>query len=124
MAFSRSDDGIRTLADAVRGEVLEIGHIAFDGVRELCDELGLARGDVVLCRGAGTTILRLETAAGRTVDLERRWAMFVEARRTRRGQPTARRQSPRPAPRATLTSEHQHEHVVQGVGPRGDAEAA
>lgn len=120
MGFCRTDDGITTVADARRGDLVQIGHIAFDSVRLLCDELGLAPGCVARCRDAGPAHLVLETEAGRTVRIERRWAAFVEARRLARPR-TSRAAA---AARATLGSEHEHEHVVQGVRPGSDAEAA
>lgn len=69
----------RSLASITRGEVVEVGDILFDGVRALCETVGIRRGTRVRCRDASPTQIVLETEAGRLANLERRWAEFVEA---------------------------------------------
>lgn len=70
----------RSLADIDEGEQFEVGYILFDGVRALCEQQGLRRGDRVVCRDVSPTRLVLETERGQILALDRRWASFVEAR--------------------------------------------
>jgi len=68
----------RSLAAVDTGEIVEIRRILFDVLRGLCADLGVREGDVVRCRANTPSHLLLETAAGRTVALERDWARFIQ----------------------------------------------
>ena len=77
-----ANDGITTthmsLATVEAGERFAIRHIFFDEVRKRCAVLSLHEGDVAQCRDADAGTLLIDTGGGRTVELERDWARFVE----------------------------------------------
>lgn len=52
--------------------------ILFDGIRELCRDAGIAVGERIRCRSNDGPQLLLETAEGRLVSLDQRWARFVQ----------------------------------------------
>jgi len=78
MRIASGTEGVRSLAAADAGEVVEIRRILFGVLRALCGELGIREGDAVRCRAATPGHLLLETPGGRTVTLERDWARFVQ----------------------------------------------
>ncbi len=84
LAGRRTHPPTRSLATIVRGELLEIRCIIFDGVRAVCERAGLQLGDHVRCRDVTPTRLLLETDEGKVTWLDRRWAHFVEAAEARR----------------------------------------
>jgi len=43
----------------------------------LCNDIGIAEGDVVRCRRTSRAVILLETTPGRTVILDSDWARFV-----------------------------------------------
>ena len=89
MPASRRTRPARSLATIVRGELLEIRCILFDGVRAVCATAGIQLGDRVRCRDVTDSRLLLETAGGHVTWLDRRWASFVEAAEAAGGPPQA-----------------------------------
>ena len=70
--------GVRSLSEVKRDENVEIGHIAFDAIRERCPALGLEPGVVVRCVGARDWDLVLRTPAATEVVIDRFYASFIE----------------------------------------------
>lgn len=71
------DPQLRSL-DAVRaGDTVQVARIPFPTLAEVCQDLGIGKGDVIRCRAEGRMHLVLETGAGRTVVLERGWSRYI-----------------------------------------------
>ena len=71
---------IRSLADAIPNERVEIQSIRFDGIRDYCAVLGVESGDVVRCMGRTRVRLLLHTAAGADLGFDLLLARFVGVR--------------------------------------------
>lgn len=72
--------GVRSLAEIKRDEDVEIGHIAFDAIRERCPALGLGPGAVVRCVACRDWDLILRTPDASEVVIDRFYATFIEVR--------------------------------------------
>lgn len=70
-----------SLASVGAGDRFAIRQIFFDEVRERCAMLALHEGDVAQCRAVGSGTLLIDTDGGRTVELARGWACFIEVSR-------------------------------------------
>ncbi len=73
-----SPEPVRSLAATRTGDVVLIRRILFGTLRSLCRDLGVREGDVVHCRSGSASHLLLDTAAGRTVPIDRDWARFIQ----------------------------------------------
>lgn len=69
---------VRSLAATDTGEVVQVRHILFGILRDLCSGLGIREGDILRCRTATANHLVLETPAGRRVTFQRDWARYVQ----------------------------------------------
>lgn len=95
--------GVRSLAQVRRDENVEIGHIAFDAIRERCPALGLEQGTVVRCVECRDWDLILRTPDATEVVIDRFYAAFIEVR------PVLPARAPaRDAANATLRSRPAH----------------
>ncbi len=69
---------VRSLATSATGDLVQIEHILFEGLRARCADLGINEGERLHCRSASPTVLVFETRTGRIVALERDWARFIQ----------------------------------------------
>ena len=78
MRLDSRDHHVRSLAQVTRDEDVQIGHIAFDAIRERCPALGLEPGARVHCVACREWDLILRTAADREVIIDRFYATLIE----------------------------------------------
>lgn len=78
MRLDAGDCRVRSLAQVTRDESVQIGHIAFDAIRERCPALGLEPGATVHCVACRDWDLILRTAGDREVIIDRFYAAFIE----------------------------------------------
>lgn len=76
LAFTQATS--RSLANSVSGDLVQVEHILFEGLRARCADLGINAGDHLHCRSVTPTALVLETTTGRMVAIEREWAQFIQ----------------------------------------------
>jgi len=69
---------VRSLAATEAGDVVEVRHVLFGILQDLCQSLGIREGEVLRCRAATPTQLVLENAKGRQLTLQRDWARYVQ----------------------------------------------
>ncbi len=78
----RSDENAmtaaRSLDTAETGETITVGRILFDTLRSHCSQRGVREGARVRIRAGDAERLELETAGGRAVPCERRYARFIQ----------------------------------------------
>ncbi len=79
----------RSLDTAETGETITVRRILFDTLRSHCSERGVREGGRLRIRAGDGERLQLETAAGRAVTCERRYARFIQV--TTSAPPQARR---------------------------------
>ena len=80
MRRNTAHNGVRSLAQVKRDENVEIGHIAFDAIRQRCPALGLEPGAVVRCVACRDWDLILRTRDATEVVIDRFYAAFIEVR--------------------------------------------
>jgi hypothetical protein len=76
LAFTQAHS--RSLVHSASGDLVQVEHILFEGLRAHCADLGISEGDRLRCRSVTPTALVLETPAGRVVAIEREWAQFIQ----------------------------------------------
>jgi hypothetical protein len=76
LAFTQAHS--RSLAHSVSGDLVQVEHILFEGLRARCADLGINEGDRLHCRSVSQNALVLETPTGRMVAIEREWAQFIQ----------------------------------------------
>jgi len=69
---------MRSLENVGTGEAVTVRRILFDALRSHCHERGIDEGALLSGRAADASRVIVETAAGRTVPCERRYARFIQ----------------------------------------------
>ncbi len=69
---------MRSLENVGAGETVTVRRILFDTLRSHCRELGIDEGSLVSGRAADASQVIVETAEGRAVPCERRFARFIQ----------------------------------------------
>ena len=78
MTLFEQRPAVHFLADISAGERVIVREIPFVSIRGLCGSHGMTLGDVVRCEVRRSHTLVLETSAGRSLELDRFYACFVE----------------------------------------------
>ncbi len=68
----------RSLATTETGETVTVRRILFDTLRSHCSERGVREGARLRVRAGDAERVELETAGGRAVPCERRYARFIQ----------------------------------------------
>lgn len=76
-ALRRIGGPTRSMATIDVGDVVRIETILVDGLRALCNDMGIREGDRVVCRSATSAMLLLEPPDGHIVVLSRNRARFI-----------------------------------------------
>ncbi len=69
---------MRSLENVGAGETVTVRRILFDTLRSHCRERGIDEGSLLSGRAADASRVVVETAAGRAVPCERRYARFIQ----------------------------------------------
>jgi len=73
----------RSLDSIEAGETITVRRILFETLRSHCSDQGVREGARLRIRGGDGDRLQLETAGGRAVPCERRYARFIQVARAR-----------------------------------------
>lgn len=77
---ARAPTSQRSLADVRVGELVEVGDIVFESLRDLCPTLGVIRGATLRCLGRTPADVVLRRDDGQRIAVDRFYACFIGVR--------------------------------------------